>query len=361
MIFLYDFWKEINKEYTFIYYENIKVYTYFKMKLRKINNYINIFGGGTAEAKNDFFGTNYRKIIILTFLISCFVIIGTIQKNSKEGLYISLKNELNISNSKKERYTAIIVEPRKHRALHFVLRNFFENLDDNWDFVILHGTENKDYLNNIMEKLSKYKSRATLINLNKKNLTYQEYNGLFYDKSFYDYIPTETFLVFQTDSMILKENKDKINDFLEYDYVGAPIGSLSHYGDFKDKEMINEKHYEVGNGGLSLRKKSKMIELLKYIKFAKSKHIFDINKFGEYIPEDRFFSGEMTSEYIDIYKPHVQEASNFAVQELYNDSPFGIHKIWEGLNENEIHKLIHKYPEIRNLIKLNKNSLFVIK
>jgi hypothetical protein len=330
------------------------------MKSRKINNYINIFGGGIAKAKNDFFGTNYRKIIILTFLISCFVIIGTIQKNSKEGLNISLKNELNISNNKKERYTAIIVEPRKHRALHFVLRNFFENLGDNWDFVILHGTDNKDYLNNIMKKLTKYKSRATLINLNKKNLTYHEYNGLFYDRSFYDYIPTETFLVFQTDSMILKENKHKINDFLEYDYVGAPITCFTRFHDCKENTTINNLPFEVGNGGLSLRKKSKMIELLQYITFAISNNKDDIIQFGKYIPEDRFFSGEITFDYVDIYKPEIQEASNFSVQELYNDSPFGIHKIWDGLNEYQLKILINKYPQINNLIKLNKNSLMII-
>lgn len=325
-------------KFLIIYYENIKLYVYFNMKLRKLNYYI----------------------IILIFLISCFIIIGTIQKNSKEGLYISFKNELQISNNKKEKYTAIIVEPRKHRALHFVLKNFFENLDDNWGFVILHGTDNKEYLSNIMEKLSKYKSRTTLINLNKKNLTYHEYNGLFYEKSFYDYIPTETFLVFQTDSMILKDNKHKINDFLEYDYVGAPIVCFERFHNCKKNTTINGVAFDVGNGGLSLRKKSKMIELLNYITFAKSYNKDDKIKFGKYIPEDRFFSGEMTFEYIDIYKPEIQEASNFAVQELYNDSPFGIHKIWDGLEKHQLQKLIYKYPQIKNLIKLNKNSLMII-
>ena len=30
------------------------------------------------------------------------------------------------------KYTAIIVEPRCHKALSFVLQNFFENLSDEW-------------------------------------------------------------------------------------------------------------------------------------------------------------------------------------------------------------------------------------
>jgi hypothetical protein len=286
-------------------------------------------------------------LIILMILIICFIILQ--QSIQKEGFNIILKNEINIDFNK---YTAIIVEPRKHPALHFVLNNFFENLDDKWNFVILHGTDNIDYLNNIMNRLSKYKSRTTIINLN-KNLTYQEYNELLYSKTFYDYIPTETFLIFQTDSMILTENKNKINDFLKYDYVGAPMSC----NDMVYKDCQQNSNIIVGNGGLSLRKKSKMLELLKYIDFAKSDNIDEIIKFGKLIPEDRFFSGNITTEYVDIYKPDVQEATNFAVQYHYNDAPFGIHKLWDqGLSNNEMQHIINKYPEINKLIKLNNQN-----
>jgi hypothetical protein len=44
------------------------------------------------------------------------------------------------------------------------------------------------------------------------------------------------------DTIICSNNKEKINDFLEYDYVGA------HF------KWINNR---IGNGGLSLRKKVK--------------------------------------------------------------------------------------------------------
>lgn len=304
----------------------------------------------------------FRYIIILIVFLVLVVTFRSMKKSNREGLGINIKIEQVIDTNITSKYTALIVEPRKHRALKFVLQNFFENLDDNWDFVIIHGTENKGYLNNIMKDLSKYKSRAKLINLNKENLSYHEYNNLFYTKSFYDYIPTETFLIFQTDSMILKENKNKINKFLKYDYVGAPISCVDRYNDSKNADIINGVAFEVGNGGLSLRKKSKMIELLDHIKFAKSKYEYDMKKYGEHIPEDRFFSGEMTKKYVNIYKPNTLEASEFAVQELYNAAPFGIHKIWEGIpNVNILQKMINKYPEINELINLNKNNVFLLK
>ena len=59
-----------------------------------------------------------------------------------------------------EKRTAIIVEPRKHKALSFVLENFTSNLDETWDIVILHGTQNKSFVEKIVNTtLKKNKHR----------------------------------------------------------------------------------------------------------------------------------------------------------------------------------------------------------
>lgn len=239
-------------------------------------------------------------------------------------------------------YSAIIVEPRKHSALEFVLKNFLENLDDQWTVVIIHGNLNNHFVKDIInKKLFLYKNRIRTINLEIDNLTISQYSEMFYNYKFYDYIPTETFLIFQTDSMILEENRKKIYDFIEYDYVGAPwIDGI--YGPLG-----------VGNGGLSLRKKSKMIKLLKYRKLAS---INKINtKYGEYLPEDRFFNGDYTTKYVNINKPSVQKAMSFSVESIYYDSPFGIHKCWYHLSYQNTNKIISKYPKIKILMNYNMN------
>jgi hypothetical protein len=70
------------------------------------------------------------------------------------------------------KYTAIIIEPRKHKALEFVLDNFLENLNNDWNIIIYHGTNNIEYLQNIINtKLQKYKNRITTRNLNVDNLS----------------------------------------------------------------------------------------------------------------------------------------------------------------------------------------------
>lgn len=208
------------------------------------------------------------------------------------------------SASKKYLYTAVMIEPREHAAFEFVMTNFLQNLNDDWGFVIFHGTKNKEYVTNIINtQLSKYKDRITLKQLNVDNLTVPNYSKLVASKDFYKDIPTETFLIFQTDSLICEEHKDLINNFIKYDYVGAP--------------WINGG---VGNGGLSIRKKTKMLEIINKCPYDGT-------------PEDIYFS-ECPSVYL--YKPSFEKSKTFSVENVYNEVSFGIHKPWLLLNKEQL-------------------------
>ena len=128
------------------------------------------------------------------------------------------------------------------------------------------------------------------------------------------------FLIFQTDSIILPKNKLLINDFLQYDYVGAPWVS-------------NNK---VGNGGLSLRRKSKMLEIIQ-------------NK--GYIPghEDAYF---VLNHNVKCNIPDYTIAKYFSIETMYNDTAFGIHKCWGHLTKPQLDYLILHNSEIQELIDL---------
>lgn len=221
------------------------------------------------------------------------------------------------------KYTAIIIEPRSHKALSFVLNNFLENLSEEWGFIIFHGNKNKDFINNILDgELNNYKNRIIkLINLNVDNLTNKEYNLILKSNSFYDNIDTEIFLIFQVDTLIIKENKELINNFLEYDYVGAPwINGL------------------VGNGGLSLRKKSKMLKIIDKVDTN-----FKLN-------EDEYFS---LQEEVSLYRPCFIEAQTFSVETVFHESPFGVHNCYHYLSEEHWLTLSNKYPDLNILKSLN--------
>jgi hypothetical protein len=294
--------------------------------------------------------TTYYNITL--GLLVCFVIMviyfSQVNNNIEEGFTINNNTNdcdvvkiPNVQVMTTTDYTAIIVEPRKHRALEFVLQNFTENLNENWNFIIYHGSDNMKMLKDIISRLSaNVQNRITLINLNVRNLNIKQYSTMFFCPTFYDNIPTETFLIFQTDSMILKENRNKINDFLKYDYVGAPW----------PKSMGRLGKMEVGNGGLSLRKKSKMVELLKY----KEKGI-ENGVCGKYVAEDQFFCGFFVPE-VKVYKPTFIKAKEFSVEAVYSEKPFGVHKPWHShnLKPYEYIKLCEKYPEVKILTQLYK-------
>jgi len=246
--------------------------------------------------------------------------INSIKKIKK--IYNSIKFQ---KVDKYNKYTAIIVEPRKHAALFFVLDIFLKNLTNEWNIIIFHGISNNEYVNNIISnKLHHYKDRISTINLNINNLTKDEYSFLFIQKFFYNKIPTETFLVFQTDTIIFEKNKDLINKFLKYDYVGAPWGN--------SPKGINNF---VGNGGLSLRKKSKMFEVIQK----------DIN--NNNLPEDVYFS---CTDKVKLFKPSFQEAKLFSVEQLFSKVTFGTHQPW--IIKKHHPEFYTLYPEVKILEKL---------
>lgn len=49
-------------------------------------------------------------------------------------------------------FTAVIIEPRKHKALDLVLANFNKNLDEQWIFLIYYGNHNKEFIVDIIVK-----------------------------------------------------------------------------------------------------------------------------------------------------------------------------------------------------------------
>jgi hypothetical protein len=199
-----------------------------------------------------------------------------------------------------EQKTVVIVEPRRHAALEFLLRNLTENLDDTWKVLVFHGTLNESYLKEILDRLPlTARQRITLRSLERSVLPWEEYNRMMMTREFYEKIPTEIFLIVQTDSMICPDQKHLLAKFLEYDLVGAPWNGG-----------------EVGNGGFTLRRKSKILEILDKCPPRK-------------INEDVFFAQGCAA--AKAHSPTAEEAKEFSVETIYAPQSFGVHKPWHHL------------------------------
>jgi hypothetical protein len=345
-------------------YNNVLVFNFFDFKFNINNSSKNIF---------DFFFNDNNKLINddnlnneIIISDECFLFDKNYYNNLKNILYNDKNLKILINNLYNNYYnnyskhiyftevlpyfTAIIIEPRKHKALSLVLNNFIKNLDKNWTFYIYHGINNKKIIKNIIKKeLNDYKNKITLINLNVDNISFDDYNKILYDNTFYDKINTEMFLIFQTDSLISKQYSKLIYNFIEYDYVGAPW-----------------KNGMVGNGGLSFRKTKKMKTILNNTSYYYIK-----DNVEELMNEDIFFSNneevffktdyiKKTNNNIDknnfinnnVYKPSLEEAKFFSVESIYNQMSFGIHKPWLYLNNNELESIKKLFPELELLYTL---------
>lgn len=190
-------------------------------------------------------------------------------------------------------YFAVIVEPRIDENIETIIKTVMYYLEDShkkWGLQIFHGTKNVEQILSI----TKNWNNVSLINLGKDNLTKREYNDMMMTTDFWNKVKGKKILSFQNDSILLKGG---IDQFLKYDYIGAPW--------VKPKEG-----YFVGNGGLSLRNKDKMIEICK------------LNNDKSNIPlEDIFFVKNLKGEGV----ADIETAYNFSMEDIFSEHAMGLH------------------------------------
>lgn len=221
--------------------------------------------------------------------------------------------------------SAVIVEPRNHTKLDLVIKNIIDHIDD-CNIYIFHGNDNIEL---VLEIKNKYNNRnIILINLNVINLNRLEYSNLLVSRDFWDKIEGENILIFQTDSYLLANSDHNIEYFISlgYDFIGAPVR-------FKRGKLILREHL---NGGLSLRKKSKMIEI-----------IHNIKNINETWPEDNFYTSKNKDK---MNLPPFEIALKFSVEREYYKNPFGIHNPKKCLAKNDYTNLLKYNPEINDII-----------
>ncbi|WP_026525943.1 DUF5672 family protein [Butyrivibrio sp. MB2005] len=141
----------------------------------------------------------------------------------------------------------------------------------------------------------------------------------------------EYLLIYQSDVFVFD---DRLGEFVGYgyDYIGAPQDK-SPYNWYADWDA-----YHVGNGGLSLRRIAKFIEIIEQKEKILSR--VSVEKRDQFLRcEDLFWGYCGYCEDIDFKVPSVEEAAEFALHDdscdVYrfihdNGLPFGIHKWYIG-------------------------------
>lgn len=176
---------------------------------------------------------------------------------------------------------------------------------------ILIENRNLPNLDSIIESHLKFLSGWHFMRLKPEITCIDDYNKLLTSIDFWESLPYDKVLIFQHDSKLLREG---IDEFLEWDYIGAPWKFQEH----------------GGNGGLSIRSKKAMIDTLKLHKWDRSK--------GN---EDVFFSNFLQGK----LAPRA-ECLKFSCETIFQLGTIGIHAIDKYLSPDECKTILSQYIEV---------------
>lgn len=139
-----------------------------------------------------------------------------------------------------------------------------------------------------------------------------DYNRLLTSVDFWKSVPFDKVLIFQHDSGLLREG---IEEFLEYDYVGAPWT-------FQTKG---------GNGGLSLRTRDVMIKTLETIPYMENVH-------GN---EDVYFSNHI--ERVGGKLAPRDVCFKFSCETIFRTGTLGYHAIEKYMKPSQVQYILNQY------------------
>ena len=216
--------------------------------------------------------------------------------------------------SKKSIYETVYIEFRELEHSEFIIKNCLIKLNEKWSHTVICCNDNYDFTVNMCYRINK---NINIIRLDITNATYNDYNNLLLSTKFWNMLNGEKILIYQSDSLIFNTN---IDDFLQYDYIGTP---------FFNKSVLLAK-IPVGNGGLSLRTKKVMLDVLNNPKcdkkYSRISEKFKVRCKFDNVPEDIYFSQNIQNLKLGLVAD--EEASKkFGFLNKYENT-FGMHAIW---------------------------------
>jgi len=223
---------------------------------------------------------------------------------------------------KQSLYESIFIEFRILPHIDFLIRNTILKLGSSWSHTIVCGSHNYNYIYNICKNIS---NEITIINTNIKNMTQNEYNNYLLTCEFWEQFYGEKLLIYQEDSIIFKHG---INGFIDYDFIGAPFPKYN-----------NDTPNLVGNGGLSIRSKSKILEILKNYRkddFIINSSTINYMKMANLTnpPEDVYFSKCIQENNVGIVSDW-DTAMQFSSEAVFNPNSCAGHKFWLSVSRSD--------------------------
>lgn len=145
--------------------------------------------------------------------------------------------------------------------------------------------------------------------------------------------PADNVLLFQADSIICANSQKRVDDFLEWDLIGAPIPP--------------EWHGVGYNGGLSLRNRKKVLQILndRSIMFLHPLNATAAEDPDKY--EDQWFFSRMKEKGFRLPEPKVARTFSVQMKEMFYETPLGYHQPELFLTEEQMGVVGEWCPEYK--------------
>lgn len=214
----------------------------------------------------------------------------------------------------RSRFRAVTVLHAPCNTLSFTLANVAGVLGSDWPIAVFYNDDLTDFITSAkLVRLLVDEGRLDTVPLQRHGFatlstsSTDEYSRLLTSPAFWRAVNADHALIFQTDSVLCSLSPWGVEDFLQYDYIGAPW-------------MVPTHGLDVGNGGLSLRNVSLMLDITETYPPGLNEH------------EDVYFArcfGMMlrVGKTVRLPSPHV--AASFAYETGMPPAltPFGVHKL----------------------------------
>jgi hypothetical protein len=264
-------------------------------------------------------------------------------------------------NTKSDSKVAVILfTGNNSNTLFSTLGRFHKALEPSWKIQVFYENISVSSLLETTVKLSNYRSRQFVLSFAGTSIRSVESMSFYMimNTSFWESVAGEKILIFQSDSALCSKSSYKLESFLQYDYVGAPWATniLSEPG-LPISKLDRATRYDLfegGNGGLSLRSKSSMIECSIAATSGKLHYRYGLH-------EDIWFSYCLRFFLKDKMLPNFTVESNFAIESTFEGlkpsfCPVGIHKPWiynhNRQKWNDLQRVCHEGKEAEDFFKI---------
>ena len=185
------------------------------------------------------------------------------------------------------------------------------------------------------EELIDYRTDGRLIlsEISIKNLSRINYSILLLTSGFWRACLGRRIFIFQIDSCLNPKSRHKIDDFLKWDYIGAPWDPRRPM-----KSLVNaNKRMYVGDGRFSIRNRQLMMQVTEKIARNYSRLIqYDEDQVICSVLQTKAFASSKIADW--------KTAKSFCVSHVYEPGALGICNVIKNLTENELSRIKRDCP-----------------